>query len=417
MAFYGNRRGVFRSFGEIDGHNFTKQLGERIKSEIENLTKEYILGVDEQEYTDYLVNEYSIEPLTIDYDSETIEQPSVGKEQVQDRFGRGAYQVDVYHFTIKYNFTGSAILFKVRPTGSYIMRSAEISVDEKSSTVSLGFSLYEKDPEKFKQQKSHIQTSAFTNLGNTNRVASQWNASLKGLVSSYFQNRKARYLQENDFFAAINVKVDKDTSSVFTAPTVQKKVIPKPTVSDKKEFSSEPMMSSEMYSDVLKVIYDFGKGMERKPSTYLGKDEEAIRDQFLLILETRYDSTTASGETFNKGGKTDIILKYSEDGTNLFVAECKFWHGGSEFQKAISQLFDRYLTWRDSKAALLLFVNNQNFTKTLETIEEEAAKHPYFQKSVGKRGASSFSYHFRLPKDLHKTVHFEIIAFHFEQRQ
>jgi hypothetical protein len=125
--------------------------------------------------------------------------------------------------------------------------------------------------------------------------------------------------------------------------------------------------------------------MEKKPSTYKDKDEKGIRDQFLLVLETRYDSTITTGETFNKGGKTDIILKYAKDGSNLFVAECKFWHGSSEFHKAISQLFDRYLTWRDSKAALMLFVIDKDFTNFIETIKKEIPPPLLFKINWDKR--------------------------------
>ena len=64
--------------------------------------------------------------------------------------------------------------------------------------------------------------------------------------------------------------------------------------------------------------------MERKPSLYEGKDEEGLRDVFVAMLETRFEGITATGETFNHCGKTDILLKYAEDGTNLFIAECKF---------------------------------------------------------------------------------------------
>lgn len=111
-------------------------------------------------------------------------------------------------------------------------------------------------------------------------------------------------------------------------------------------------MANKMYDDVLTIIYQVGKSWEKKPSVYQGKDEESLRDLLLTFLETRYEGTTATGETFNKNGKTDILLKYV-DGTNLFIGECKFWHGASEFSKAINQLFDRYLTWRDSKVALI----------------------------------------------------------------
>ncbi len=407
-------RNTIKSFDEISSFDFTRQLTDKIKSEIESKGKEYILGVDEEEFKAYLINHYSLEPLTIDYDSETVDEPTVSKEWVEDRFYREKYQTEVFSFTIRYKFTGSSVLFRVQPS-TWTMTSADIYVNEQNNTVSFSFKLYKKDPEEFKRTKSDFQRSAFTNLGNTNQVATSWMQSLSGTVNSLFQQQKNKYLQENDFFTAINVKVNKDTTSVFTAPTIKKKVIPQPSVSKHKEFSSEPMMAKEMYDDILKVIYDLGKSMEKKPSTYKDKDEEGIRDQFLLVLETRYDSTTASGETFNRGGKTDIILKYSKDGSNLFVAECKFWHGASEFHKAISQLFDRYLTWRDSKAALMLFVTNKDFTSVIDTITKETPNHPYFLKTTGTRGETSFSFHFHLPQDKDKVVFLEIIAFHYDK--
>ena len=163
------------------------------------------------------------------------------------------------------------------------------------------------------------------------------------------------------------------------------------------------------------VLFRSGKSMEKKPALYQNRDEEGLRDQFLFVLETRYEGITATGETFNKKGKTDIILKYAADNTNLFVAECKFWKGQSEFHQAINQLFDRYLTWRDSKVALIFFVKNNDFTKVLESVKEETSNHEYYKKPNGVNGESSFSYIFRLPNDENKDVYLEIILFHFDQ--
>lgn len=413
MRNYGYKNFI-KSFSEISSYDFIGQLNDKIKSEIENKGKEYILGVNEEEFKAYLIDKYSLEPLAIDYNSEILDEPTVSKEWLEDSFYREKYQTDVFSFTIRYQFTGSSVLFRVQPS-TWTMTSAEIYVNDQNKTVSFGFKLYKKDPEEFKRTKSDLQRRAFTNLENTNQIAISWMQSLSSTINSLFQQQKNKYLQENDFFAAINVKVNKETNSVFTAPTIKKKIIPQPTVSKNKEFSSEPMMAKEMYDDILKVIYDLGKSMEKKPSTYKNKDEEGIRDQFLLVLETRYDGTTATGETFNRGGKTDIILKYAKDGSNLFVAECKFWHGASEFLKAISQLFDRYLTWRDSKAALMLFVANKDFSGVIKTIKEEVSNHPYYIKSIGTRGETSFSFHFHLPQDKDKIVHLEIIAFHYDK--
>jgi hypothetical protein len=411
MTYFNNSRAI-SAFCEIENSDFTKQLSEMIKKDVEGKNKDYILGVDEEEFQNYLIEKYKLEPLEVDQNSETINEPSISKEAVE-RYGE-RFQREVYTFTVNYSFSGSAVLFRVRPS-TWTMTTTDIFVNEQNNTVSFSFKLYNKDPEEFRKVKNDFYGRAFANLRNSQSVATFWNNGLPGYVKSYFQNQKTKYLQENDFFTAINVKVNSKTASVFTAPTIKRKVIPQPEISKNKEFSSEPMMAREMYEDILKVVYELGKNMEKKPSTYHNKDEEGIRDQFLLVLETRYDGTTATGETFNRGGKTDIILKYSKDGSNLFVAECKIWHGESEFKKAISQLFDRYLTWRDSKVALLIFVTNKDFTNVISTIKLEIKNHPYYLKEAGNHGETSFSYIFHLPQDKSKSVYFEVFAFHFDK--
>jgi hypothetical protein len=403
----------FNSFSETDSFSFFKRLTEKLKKEIDGKGKDYILGVDENEFKKYLLNEFILTPLTIDKSTETIETPTTAKESREDSFYRKSYEVEAYNFTVKYHYTGSSVLFQLRPS-QWLTTSNEISVDEQQGIVSFSFKLYKQDSEEFKREKDQAFYSAFANSSYANADADGWNNGLVRLVDSTFSNAKEKYLSENSFFAAINVKVNPNTISIFTAPTIQKKIIPQPTLKNK-EFSSEPMMSEEMYDDLLKVVYESGKSMEKKPALYKEKDEEGLRDQFLFVLETRYEETTATGETFNRGGKTDIILKYSKDGSNLFVAECKFWHGASEFHKAISQLFDRYLTWRDSKVALLIFVKNKDFSNVIKILKDEVRKHPYYNLDKGTRGETSFSYLFRLPQDQNKGVYFEIMLFHYDK--
>jgi hypothetical protein len=173
----------------------------------------------------------------------------------------------------------------------------------------------------------------------------------------------------------------------------------------------EPKISDKFYLDVLNTINNALKGLEQKKGIYSGMGEEDIRDYLMMFLETRYQDTTATRESFNKSGKTDILLKHT-DNTNLFVAECKVWSGQQALLAAINQLFDLYLTWRDSKAALLLFVRNSNFSGVLATIKAEVVAHPYFMRYVGDTDDSSFSYIFHLPGDKTREVKLEIMAFH-----
>lgn len=405
-----------RAFNEISFFQFKDAWFNDIKKKIEQKSKEYILGIDEEEFIEYLDSEYRLEPIIVHKESEDIGQPVIKKESVEDRIYGEQFQREVFYFTISYTFSGSPILFKVQ-SNPFTMNSYEINLNEHTNTVSFSFKLYKKDPEEFKRIKEDCFKSAFANVGKLNKNIQEINDNLTATIRRYFQDVKNKYKSENDFFAAINVKVNPSTESVFTAPTISKKKIPQPKVDNKVEFSSSPTMISKMYDDILKVIYDSGKNMEKKPSLYIGKDEESLRDQFLFVLEKRYVGTTATGETFNRNGKTDIILKHSDDGSNLFVAECKFWHGTVEYKNAISQLFDRYLTWRDSKTAILLFVKNKEFTNVLSTIKTETKNHEYFLKETGGRGKSSFSYEFHLPDDKDKTVFLEVMAFHYDKEK
>ncbi len=399
------------SFSEIHWLDYPKVFFQRIKDEINSLTKPQVLNLNEEEYIQYLLDKYQVEPLEILHDTESVGQPVKRQIRHTGNFGRDSFR-DTFEFTVTYHFTGTPELFRVKPN-PWIMKSYPIIVNAVNSTVSFNFTVFNQNVDEFKRNKTQAYSDAFTNLPGLNKNLPELTYGLDGNIRSLVKQLKSKYSAEDDFFKAVGVKKMDETSASFNTPTIKKKVIIQPKITDKnKHISSEPSMTQEVYDDVIKTLYEYGKGMEKKPALYTAKDEEALRDHFVLILETRYENATASGETFNRIGKTDIILKYASDASNLFVAECKFWHGAGEFHKAISQLLG-YLTWRDSKVALMLFVQNQNFSNVLNTILEETVKHPFYKKQVRKRGESSFSYIFCLPLDKDKEIQFEIMAFHF----
>ena len=411
---------MFRNSSKINSfcqerfYDYTAHRVDSLKQEIYSQTKEYILSIDENEYVNFLTKKYSLEPLVVETSKMTVSEPQKFRQRVRGDFHNEEYEIDAYRFTAFIPFQGSGELFSLAPSSRALI-SYPISFNVNTGLVGFDFSITKRDKAAYDGAINSALRGAFTNVNNANAEVITHNNQIAGAARNFFNARKKDLHDENRFFEEINVKVNNDTNTIFTVPTVTKKIIPQPSVSSKKNFTSEPSMNADVYNDILKIVFQTGKAMEKKPSLYQDKDEEALRDHFLAFLETRYDGTTATGETFNKGGKTDILLKY-QDGTNLFVAECKFWHGASEFQKAINQLFDRYLTWRDSKTALLLFVSNADFSNVIKAIQEEALKHPYFLKTIGSRGDTSFSYEFHLPGDKGKNIYFEIIAFHFKKQ-
>ena len=403
------------SFMEKDNSTYRDLLISNIKKEIENNPKDYILNVDEVQYLHYLEEKYKLFPLEIDKNSEHINEPYIEREERVDRhFGGRTYIAEVYNIKVSYPYTGTKVLFYIQPS-SWTMTHYRICLSE-PSIVSFIVKLTQKDAELFKREKESAYSSAFANVGNINNFVSSWNNGLKDLIQNEFNRIKTKYKDENSFFAAINVKTNQEASKVFSVPTIKKIETPKPKLDGEKSYTLEPAMSDLMYKDVLDVIYALGRSMERKPSLHIGKDEEALRDQFLFALEVKYEGVTATGETFNKNGKTDILLKHEKDGSNLFIAECKIWHGQKQFLEAISQLFDRYLTWRDSKVAVMMFVKNKEMSNIVKTVKESVSEHEYFVEELDTTTKdSSFSYKFHLKDDKEKAVFLEVMLFHFPE--
>ena len=105
--------------------------------------------------------------------------------------------------------------------------------------------------------------------------------------------------------------------------------------------------------------------MEQYPETVRNQNEECIRALFLAQLNATFTSLATTGESFNHNGKTDIMIKHN--GSIIFIAECKIWKGEKAFLEAINQLLS-YLTWRDSKTSLLVFVKQTNISTIINTL-------------------------------------------------
>lgn len=389
-------------FAERYFSEYKYELVQSLLFEITSKSKEYILNVDQEKFIDALQDKYQLEEISISFENKKILEP--------EKVTRGSYTA--YEVTVSFLYTGSDILLKMMP-GNRSVTSYPIKVSTSTKTLFGKFEVKGKDQNLFNQQLSNMWSQMTANIENLNKEVKQWNNQLRDTILQSFTEKKKEYISDNDFFEAIGVSINKETEMIFNPLTIKKKVIPLPIIKDKdKKFHNAPVMNPEMYNDILEVVNSVCKSMEKKPSTYRDKDEEGLRDHILTFLETRYESTTATGETFNKSGKTDILLKYSKDNSNLFVAECKFWHGIKEFFEATNQLLG-YLTWRDSKTALILFVQNKDISKVTNTIKQETPKHPNYSNFVKETDESSISYIFHLPGDPDKKILLEVMIFHF----
>jgi hypothetical protein len=161
------------------------------------------------------------------------------------------------------------------------------------------------------------------------------------------------------------------------------------------------------YEEILSVISHMVTVMERNSETFRGIGEEALRDHFLVQLNGKYKGQ-AAGETFNKKGKTDILIRV--DGENIFIAECKFWGGEKKLKETLDQLLG-YTTWRDTKLALLIFNRNKNFSAVLKQIPEAMKKHPTFRQEVSYPSETGFRFILHHPDDKNRELLLTVLAF------
>jgi hypothetical protein len=196
-----------------------------------------------------------------------------------------------------------------------------------------------------------------------------------------------------------------DAASVF-AVDPPKRARPSLTeaVSSSPAFAPDPGISEDGFSAILQEIDSVATAVQRLPRTFATMPEESLRDVLLVVLNNRFGP--ASGETFSRKGKTDIFIPYAGDERAVFIAECKWWSGPKAFRDAIAQLLG-YVTWRDTHAALVVFVKRGQPTTIAQTATTELQAHPLFKRMSAAAGRDVFT--LRNHDDENKELHVALL--------
>lgn len=399
-------------FGERELRDFLEASKANIAHSIESEKDDYILNVNEDDYIAHKVSEVTVENLEIHVDG--IYASSSEQMIPAERFPRDfhvysgkSYKKDVIKFHVP--ISGNIQLLHCRPS-SRILWTMDIEVNRDEFCFEL--INFRDNADEIVRIKNENIRSILQQYENVKAEVERANASLDQHVRNVFSARKQRIQKSSGVLASLGVPIKKSSaaSATVSVPAPQKRKKPllnKPSVKEA-GFTPEPSLDQATYVEILKLIHDVGKEFERLPSLYAGKEEEHLRDHFLMMLEPNFEGS-ATGETFNKTGKTDILLRH--EGSNVFIGECKFWKGEKSYLATISQLLG-YLTWRDSKAAVIMFVPNKDFTSVIETAKEASPKHTNFLKYVDEKDETWFNYEFHLDGDRNRVVKLAVMLYH-----
>lgn len=406
---------TFTMFHGNQVRDFLEHNTNRIQYEIGEAAEDYILNVNEEEYIIYLVQQFTIDAPHIDFEQMSVD--SYNDEIPAEYFPQSfpAYfnqgktypkQVIVYHLP----FTGKSDLFKYTPS-TFQLSFPEVYLQ--GQNVCFDIINFSNNPDEIKREADRIIGSIKFFIGNVIQEVGTYNSQIRANVQGIFKARKQKILESRNLLASLGVPLRKrdNLPETFAIPTPQKikPLIVKPGVTEK-GYKPEPTLDQATYQEILEIIHSMGKEFETLPGTYFNKGEEELRDHFLLYLAPRFrNEGSVTGETFSKVGKTDILHRY--ENSNVFVAECKFWKGQAQYIETINQLLS-YLTWRDSKAAVIIFVKNKEISSVLETVKRVTPEHPNYLSFVNEQDTSWFNYRLHINDDPNREVKLAVMLYH-----
>jgi hypothetical protein len=250
--------------------------------------------------------------------------------------------------------------------------------------------------------------SSFRNyLGNMKGNVDAHNRELRAHIQQCVTNRRARLGKHAEVAKILSIPLKKrsDAPDPAVLPIKRKLIRPLPSTSTT---LPEPGIRNEDYEHILNVIRHEGRSFEATPGTFARHDEEELRDIILAHLNGHYEGD-ASGETFRRAGKTDIRIE--SDNRAAFVGECKVWRGQKHLIEATDQLLG-YLTWRDCKAALIVFNRDvAGFSGLQVTLEKSLETYPNFISRVRIDQPGEWRVRIRSREDVDREITLHVFLF------
>lgn len=237
---------------------------------------------------------------------------------------------------------------------------------------------------------------------------------VRSLVTSGLQQRRALLTRRDQLAAAMTIPVWQVDSVRALPIPVQRTTAAVTRTPPRGGQPPEWELAGPVYEQVIRTITSFGHALERRPTSALQliPNEETLRDWLLFLLNANYEGPGGGeifvgGETENGTGKTDILVRH--EGANAFIGECKFWDGPAKFDAAIDQLLG-YTVWRDSKAAIVLFITQRNATRIVDTAGGRLTGHAQCcQAKVPTDPVRRRDYVFASPKDDQRHITLALI--------
>ena len=310
-------------------------------------------------------------------------------------------------FILTVPFVGDETMFNVRPSKGLSAGPPHGRLS--SSSIGLSCQGISVSAASVKSGFEQIITNIAMYLDWLREDVDVFHSTLPTIAQDEVARRHGKALMDRQIVESLGYPIKRRKESVvtFSPPEIRRRIVPPLPPAGSEPFQPEPALSNRHYDNILSTITNMSLVMERSPTAFASMREENIRDHILVQLNAQYKGV-ATGETFNFGGKTDILVRV--DNRNIFVAECKVWRGPRRFADTIDQILG-YAAWRDNKTAICVFSRNRYFSRVLKAIPESVRAHPCYKRDCKYSLETGFRYVLRRPNDPGKELILTILAF------
>lgn len=376
-------------FSQGDWLSLNQALPDKMRQEIAGLSSQRILSSSLDDLCDYFVEQYSMEVPELHKDRIVADQQEKDIDVSHD-WNRhwstpGPHYIKGTEISVSIPFSGNADLFRVRPN-TFSLNPPCGEVHGQALVIKISGTNLDG-----KAVRGHIDSAVAQIEGCLSTLRSNvdpYNKGIRASAQQQIEARRTKLLADQNLVSSLGFPLREraDAALTYAPPEVRRKIKPSLPPQSTQPFKPEPALTSDDYEHILGVMQNMAHVMEKSPSAFKAMDEEALRTHFLVQLNGWYEGQ-ATGETFNYGGKTDILL--SVEGRNIFIGECKYWGGPKILRETLDQLLS-YSSWRDTKTAVIIFNRNKNFSAVLQAIMPTVREHPNYKRSLPVSGETRF---------------------------
>jgi hypothetical protein len=384
----------------------------RVLEEIRGISEAEILSINPEEFAENLAKAHYMSPaiLTVEGIEVSDKEEDVSRDHFPAALGFSVMgptvRTTVYTYHIPFTPGDAQYPSFIRPGTSVrskiFSNNIELTYIDRYKDRKRVESEFEKDLELVKNAFSSL-TSHYN----------RFNAGLKAICLKQIDVCRNNASKRAENRAASKYPIRESTSlpqNISTPPPkMREKIILQQNLQTGLYQRSDPVQDYETYQKILKTIDDVGRCFETLPSTSEGKGEEALRDHILSFIIPSLKDGVATAESFNRTGKTDILIQYNNN--PVFIAECKFWDGIEVLYKTIDQLLS-YLVYRNTKTAIILFVDKMDFLAVMSKIKAKISGHPGHDRLVKEIAPNWLELDFHLPEAPDCKLTLTVQAFH-----